>query len=81
MAKQDMNELWKLFALGGAKSEGYRERKPGSARIFAYGTIGGQQGVSITTWDRAPLTVQPATPEAVQAALNELGVTETRWTL
>lgn len=81
MAKQNMNELWELFASGGAHSEGYRDRKPGSARIFAYGVIGGGPGMSITTWDRAPLTVQPATPESVQAALDALGVTETEWTV
>lgn len=84
---QDMDNLWKLFALGSATSEGYKQQIAGSGRVFAYGYRGPgtnfemYPGTVITTWNGEKRTVEPATKESVASALDEMGITETAWGL
>jgi hypothetical protein len=87
MAQQNMNQLWELFGLGSATSQGYKERVEGSAHIFAYGYSGASTdyvrvpSVDITSWNGEKRTICPATKETVAATLNEMSVSETTWTL
>lgn len=84
--RQNMDHLWRLFGLGSATSQGYKRKAVGSAHIFAYGYFGATAdhqvlSVDITSWSGEKRTVRPATKESVSVALDEMGITETDWTL
>jgi hypothetical protein len=89
--EQTVAHIWTLLKLGSASSSGYgyhaqnEEHAPGSGHIFAYGvtTTEGDQYPAAYVYNAAGESreLAPITRENLLVTLNELGITETDWSL